>query len=252
MQRLIPIIALVLTACRETTKPVVCERVAIPGIQISIRDSTSNIPFTRQVTAVAREGTFGDSILVNNPYQIGDLNLVHDRPGTYSVSIRAMDYTEWKATNVTVTKTVCGVNTVHLVALMQKDNSTTFSASYGGGRGEFSDQSLVRVRLTAGAFSLVITAPDLWPKTFVIPTSGTAAVRFSLVTPANDTLGTGQTTFDLAPGWSFGVSGYVATAPPLGVCTGTFTKVPLRSATNTPVTDTLYISVAGLPRGAIC
>lgn len=226
---------------------VVCGPTSTPGIAISVVDSARGIRPLRPALILAIDGSYRDSVLAGG---IETVSLAKGRPGRYTVSVTAPDYMTWTQ-NVSVVQRGCSLETVVLTARLQRDTSSTFSAYYSG-RGEFSDPTLVWVRVTAGAFSLNIAAPNLWPTEFTIPTAGTAQIRFSLVAAPNDTLGAAETTLDLAPASVFGVSGIVAATRPTGVCVGKITSAALRTPSGALVSDSLFVSAVGLPRGAVC
>lgn len=227
--------------------PIVCEPNSTPAIAMSVIDSARGIRTLRPALVIATDGSYRDSVVAT---ATGEVALASGRPGQYTVSVTAPDYMKWTR-SVSVVQLGCSLQTVHLTARLQQDTSSTFSAYYSG-RGEFSDPTLVRVRFMVGAFTLDIAAPHLWPTEFTIPTSGTARIRFSLVASPQDTLATAETTLDLAPASIFGVSGIVAATRPVGVCVGKITSVPLQARTGAVVSDSLFVSVGGLPRGTIC
>ena len=242
-------VILAATACDKTASPLVCDTISDAGIRISLWDSISGNRYIHSAVIVARDSLFVDSVVVATGVA-DDVVLAKGRPGTYTVSVKAPDYMPWTA-DISVPQSGCSLKTVQTKALLKQDTTSTFAA-YFGGRGEFFDPALVHVEFTAGSFVLNLAAPDLSPKTFVIPATGHAAVRFSLVTATHDTLGTSLLSFDLAPRWDYGISGMVGTIRPAGVCTPDVTPVTLHRSDGSASSDTLFVYLAGLPRGAIC
>jgi hypothetical protein len=123
-----------------------------------------------------------------------------------------------------------------------------------------SDPSLLRVRLEAGGRVYRITGNDLrtdrysTPHTdrLTLPTQGELLVSVALVHGASDTLGAVRTIMALQPDYRFGVNVTLGGARPLGVCVGRLATAVLRRPGSPTATDTLWVSVGGLPRGAVC
>lgn len=208
-------------------------------------------PYTGRVTVIAKDGERLDSVVTNSPSAgTGEIGVAFDRPGTYTVVVRAPDYLDHTIQPVTARSGECAVETVHLEARIVRDTITSISALYQG-RGEFSDPNLVRVRFTATSFVLDIASPNLWPMRFGIPNSGTATVRYSLITPGNDTIASYTSSLPLQSGYRYDVSGYVLPKRPAGMC-GDAVAFPLRGTAGTLMADSLFVVLGGLPLGAVC
>jgi hypothetical protein len=85
-----------------------------------------------------------------------------------------------------------------------------------------------------------------------IPGRGELRVSVALVAPPADTLGRVTVTVPLQSGYHYGVLVQPGGARPSGICIGQLAQAPLRRPGGAVPTDTLWVTYAGLPDGAIC
>ena len=113
LSRLLPLVLTFgLEACAEG-----CDLISIPGIRVTLVDETTGSPLQGDVTVVATEGSYIDSIQpAVRPGEPRIAFLAFDRPGTYHVEAQAPGYVNWVATTVRVTMGDCHVETVDLTA----------------------------------------------------------------------------------------------------------------------------------------
>ncbi len=95
------------------------------GIQITVIDSLTGLP-PAAAALVATSGTFVDSVGPRAPSQpvangpsVLVLSTAGERPGIYSVVVRAPGYREWGRTNIRVTADRCHVRPTTLTAHLQ-------------------------------------------------------------------------------------------------------------------------------------
>ena len=86
----------------------VCTTELVPGIRVLIDEDLTN------VTVTATEGSFTETVTVAPGAALA--LLVHERPGTYRVEVRAPGHESWVATAVRVEEDDCHVETVELTA----------------------------------------------------------------------------------------------------------------------------------------
>ena len=111
---------LVLGAC-DIFDSQLCTAHIAPGITVTIVDSVSGDPRAAEAVAVAREGTFVDTLRPGG-HQGGvliSLQGADERPGTYEVVVRAPGYADWVRRNVFVRPGECHVKLVQLEARLQ-------------------------------------------------------------------------------------------------------------------------------------
>ncbi len=107
-------------ACNDL--PVACTEIAVPGIQVDVRDSITGLPATDGALGIARDGAYVDTLEalptmgpLPSPTMLG----AWQREGTYDVTISKPHYLTWTATGVQVTGGACHVTTVKLEANLQ-------------------------------------------------------------------------------------------------------------------------------------
>jgi hypothetical protein len=91
-----------------------CDMSAHPAIRLDVRDSVTEATVTEGIRAIARDGTFADTTLFR-PVQ-----LAHERPGTYTVTVEKEGYQTWSRTGVRVRDGECHVRTVDLIARLKR------------------------------------------------------------------------------------------------------------------------------------
>jgi hypothetical protein len=102
--------------------PVVCTAIAVPGIQVDVRDSVTGLPATDGALGIARDGAYVDTLEtlptagpLPSPTMLG----AWERQGTYDVTISKANYLTWSAAGVRVSGDACHVTTVKLDANLQ-------------------------------------------------------------------------------------------------------------------------------------
>ncbi|MES2177119.1 MAG: carboxypeptidase-like regulatory domain-containing protein [Gemmatimonadota bacterium] len=96
----------------------VCTTEARAGITISVRDSVTDALAGRGSRIIATSGSYADTARFSGN-QDGPFALVYERAGTYVVTVEQTGYKTWTKSGVEVTKAVCHVNGVDLVARLQ-------------------------------------------------------------------------------------------------------------------------------------
>jgi hypothetical protein len=114
-------ILLGVVACSGSTSPV-CTANIVPGLAVYVKDSITNESVASGASLVAREGSYKDSVAVpaaSPDLDASPLYAASERPGTYAVTVTKTGYAAWTKSDVRVTKNICHVNTVTLIALLQ-------------------------------------------------------------------------------------------------------------------------------------
>ena len=116
-----PFLILALTVavagCDLFTKPEEpCPTDRFPGIAVQVRDSVTGSSTGLGAIVVATEGAFADT----GASVSGIYGIAYERPGTYTVTVEQAGYLKWTRTGVVVTRGECHVNTVNIIARLQK------------------------------------------------------------------------------------------------------------------------------------
>ena len=127
----------------------------------------------------------------------------------------------------------------------------------------FSDPSPLRVRLgltpavhlRGGDLAPIEAGPWLQSPKVPVPASGALPVLVAYVTPAGDTLARSTHTLALAAGYGYGVTIHAGGRNPAAdgpsICGGKPHAIAVRRP-GALRADSLYISIGGLPHGAVC
>jgi hypothetical protein len=109
-----------LSAC-TSPNDVVCTLIAVPGINVFVRDSVSGSFVGNGATASAVDGSYTDTSALPEAASQPEvaISLAHEREGTYTVSVTKSGYKAWTASGVRVTRDRCHVRTVTLNARLQ-------------------------------------------------------------------------------------------------------------------------------------
>jgi hypothetical protein len=100
---------------------VLCTEIAVPAINVFVRDSASGSFAANGATATAVDGTYTDTNgfpeIITQPELA--ISLAYERAGTYAVTVTKTGYRDWMTSGVRVTRDVCHVRTVTLNAQLQ-------------------------------------------------------------------------------------------------------------------------------------
>ena len=146
---------------------------------------------------------------------------------------------------------LCSVMSSACDSILGDDDASTFEFTYNG-TGQWTDPALIRLNVTAGSKHLVLDKDDVWPKSFGIPGKGTLSATAKLVSPDGTEFGSVSVSFELKPDYQFGIGVRARRERPFGICAGTMSAMPLKDANGAMTGDSLFVSWAGLPKGAIC
>jgi len=100
---------------------VLCTAIAVPGINVLVRDSASGSFASDGATATAVDGGYTDT----NGFPEGfaqpetPISLAYEREGTYAVTVTRAGYRAWTTSGVHVSRDVCHVRTVTFTARLQ-------------------------------------------------------------------------------------------------------------------------------------
>ncbi len=120
MRRILPLLLLLVTAGCDAFLSVTCTTIAIPGINVYVRDAASGASTAAGATVVARSGAYTDSVTVPAPLTYDfPVSLALERPGYYVVTVRKAGYRDWSQSSVRVSADKCHVHTVTLTASLQ-------------------------------------------------------------------------------------------------------------------------------------
>lgn len=121
-ESLLSVLALAVSGC-SIVAPKSCTTSFVYGLAIVVKDSISTAGIASGATALARDGTFVDSVSVpaNRPVLDSEaLLLAGQRGGTYTVTVRKSGYHDWTRLNVQVATGPCHPLPVTLTALLQR------------------------------------------------------------------------------------------------------------------------------------
>lgn len=110
--------AVVVAACGVISAPLACTDEARPALFVDIRDSVSGDFVGAGARAIAVDGSYADTAFAEMtafPYL-----LAFERAGTYTVTVERSDYQTWTRSGIAVRDGRCHVQTVALIALLQR------------------------------------------------------------------------------------------------------------------------------------
>jgi hypothetical protein len=99
---------------------VVCTAELRPGISIAVQDSVTGVAPTGSGSTTFRawDSTYSDS--VTYPLLVSGWGTAGERAGVYSVTVDATGFAPWRRDGIVVTRGICHVRTVQLVARLQR------------------------------------------------------------------------------------------------------------------------------------
>jgi hypothetical protein len=123
---LIVLVTVAISGCDLLEPKVGCTLIAVPGISVSLVDSLTNSPIpVRAATIVATDGAYADTIFGTAlAPDATDTNagIAYERSGTYTLKVVVAQYREWVKSGIRVTEDQCHVETVSIIARIQRTN----------------------------------------------------------------------------------------------------------------------------------
>lgn len=106
------------TACSE---PGGCTLIFAFGIEVEVRDASTDESIAGRVHGVITDGAFEDSLRVpgGDPTAATALLGAGERAGVYAVHLEGAGYEPWDTTNVHVTRDACHVHPVTFIARLE-------------------------------------------------------------------------------------------------------------------------------------
>jgi hypothetical protein len=99
-----------------------CVGSALPGLSLSVLDSVTSAPPTVPVSLIITSPSFSDTLPHpgDGSFDGSKFVTLYDRPGTYSLTVRASGYAPWTRSDVVVPADRCGgAITVAVVAKLR-------------------------------------------------------------------------------------------------------------------------------------
>lgn len=118
IQRSIVLAALACAGCNFLSGPTVCTTEARPAIHVEIRDAITNTSVAGDGRVIATDGAFADTVVTMTGLVV--VGLAHERPGQYTVTVEQAGYQVWTRSGIQVRDGTCHVQTVSVVALLQR------------------------------------------------------------------------------------------------------------------------------------
>ena len=111
---------LVIFSCSlEGTDPeeFVCTEEFVYGLQVTVRDITTNDPITNNITVIAKDGTYEEQLenMEGTIFYVG----AGERPGIYIIEVTSPDYEDYTSETITVFSDPCHVVTQRVEIMLQ-------------------------------------------------------------------------------------------------------------------------------------
>jgi len=110
-------------ACSGSTPTgVACTAIYVYGISLKVQNAATGAPITDSATVRITDGSYVESYNFLGPAgqpTSGTLSAAGERAGTYSISIRKAGFAPYDTSGVRVTKDVCHVHPVEVIAKLQ-------------------------------------------------------------------------------------------------------------------------------------
>lgn len=123
VKRSIVLVATVLMGCKASnnTDPIVCTTEARAGINVVVRDADTQAGIAALARGSVTDGAYVDSLRTYG--STTTLAAAYERPGNYTVDVRATGYQGFTTTGIIVTKDACHVVPQTVTVNLQKVKS---------------------------------------------------------------------------------------------------------------------------------
>ena len=112
-----------LVGCDDNEEPYSCTNNVAPALTIEIIDKETGDYIACNARAVIEDNGFSEEV-TSLDYGGCDNSLIlqgaYERGGVYNVHIYKEGYLDWSIYNIPVTENKCHVNTVHIIAALEK------------------------------------------------------------------------------------------------------------------------------------
>lgn len=100
---------------------VICDTQAIAGLNIVVRDATTNALLSEGVTVLAQDGTYLETLQLM-PFDSQEVFVgAWERPGTYVITVSKEGYGTFTSDPILVTSDICHVIPVQMTVHLQAD-----------------------------------------------------------------------------------------------------------------------------------
>ncbi|MGL1956807.1 MAG: hypothetical protein OCD00_05760 [Colwellia sp.] len=124
--KLIIICTIALAGCNSSnddSSDVACTEEYVPAITIEVKDKDTGDFIGCGATVIIEDTGFSEEIVSEMSGSCDNSSLfqgAYERDGIYDVHISKEGYLDWSKYSISVTSNVCHVNTVHIVAELEK------------------------------------------------------------------------------------------------------------------------------------
>lgn len=109
--------------CPTSNPELVCTAEFRYGLNVTVVDSLTGAPVPRPILIVASEGAYSDTskyALQPGDIQLASWPLLGERPGVFTVLVRAAGYQDWVQSDVRIGRDACHVIPVALTARLRR------------------------------------------------------------------------------------------------------------------------------------
>jgi hypothetical protein len=90
-----------------------------PALRVEVQDSITSAPAGQGARIIAKDGVYADTVEVDGPFD-GPYRLADERSGIYTLTVEQEGYRLWSRSGIRVTDNECHVETVSIVARLQR------------------------------------------------------------------------------------------------------------------------------------
>lgn len=118
--------SLVLGGCNDSQneEDVFCTEQYVSGITIEVLDKETGTPIACNASAILEDNHYSEEVALSENFGECDntqfLQAAGERSGIYNIHVSKEGYLDWSVYNIEVTSGQCHVNTVHIIAELEK------------------------------------------------------------------------------------------------------------------------------------
>ncbi|TYK64860.1 hypothetical protein [Colwellia echini] len=126
--KFILITSIMLSGCEDSSDSVnngdvACTEQYVSGLTIEIIDKATGEPIACNVTAIIEDNDYSEEVTSFSSGECDNAQYLQgagERSGIYNIHVSKEGYLDWSVYNIELTSNVCHVETVHIIAELEK------------------------------------------------------------------------------------------------------------------------------------